>query len=190
MKVKHLKPDPSKTITWAKGMSQELFIYPRTADFQKRDLLFRISLATVEAEESDFTPLPGIQRTLMLLKGKHKLTHQGHHTKTLMPFDQDNFMGDWQTSSQGKSTNFNLMCRAGTSGILKHVKGIENSETTFELKADVELIYLYVGSADYNGEEFMPGDCLVIENRSREQLKIACVKDCEFVQTSVTIKET
>jgi environmental stress-induced protein Ves len=48
MSVNHFKADKSKTITWASGTSTELFIFPSSGDFQKRDFLFRLSTATVE----------------------------------------------------------------------------------------------------------------------------------------------
>ncbi|WP_422361515.1 HutD family protein [Reichenbachiella sp.] len=187
MIIQHLKPDSTKIIFWAKGSSQELFIYPPTADFQKRDFLFRISLATVEAESSVFTPFPGVQRTLMLLKGEHTLMHKGYHTKRLSPFEQDTFEGDWETSSLGKATNFNLMCRSGASGIMKYLKGSQGEKTTLKIKSDLELIYLYAGKASYQGKSMESGDCLVIE-KEKTSLILECEEACDFVQVSVALK--
>ncbi|SMD33267.1 Various environmental stresses-induced protein Ves [Reichenbachiella faecimaris] len=188
MIIQHLKPNPSKTITWAKGTSQELFIYPPASDFQKRDFLFRISLATVEAEQSMFTPLPGIQRTLMLLEGKHTLTHEGHHTKKLLPFDQDIFQGDWQTCSRGKATNFNLMCREGAQGTLKHIGVSHSEQVVCHLVADVELIYLHTGNATCEDKRLTAGDFLMIEQQSFEQVIINCSNGCDFIQVSIFLK--
>lgn len=187
MSMQHLKPDPSKKIAWAKGTSQELFIYPPTSNFQKRDFLFRISLATVEAEASDFTPLPGIQRTLMLLKGQHILTHKGHHTKRLYPFDQDTFQGEWQTASQGKATNFNLMCRSGASGTLKHLKGNAGESITCEIQDAVVFIYVYSGRVSGEAGFLEAGECLVIENGN--ELKLKCTESSDIIQTSVSIMD-
>ncbi|MEP3386975.1 MAG: HutD family protein [Reichenbachiella sp.] len=187
MTIQYLKPDPSKKISWAKGISQELFIYPPASDFQKRDFLFRISLAMVEAETSDFTPLPGIQRTLMLLKGEHTLTHKGHHTKQLFPFDHDTFQGDWQTSSLGKATNFNLMCRTGASGTLKHLKGNAGEPITCEIKDSIVLIYVYSGRVSCETRSLETGDCLVIENGN--ELKLKCMETSDIIQTSIRIMD-
>lgn len=187
MTIWHLKPNPSKKISWAKGTSQELFIYPPASDFQKRDFLFRISLATVEAETSDFTPLPGIQRTLMLLKGEHILTHKGHHIKQLFPFDQDTFQGDWQTSSQGQATNFNLMCRPGASGTLKHLKGNAGEQMTCKMQDAIVLIYVYSGRVSIEARYLEAGDCLVIENGN--ELKLKCTESSDIILTSVSIMD-
>ncbi|WP_420582215.1 HutD family protein [Reichenbachiella sp.] len=183
MKIQILKPDPSKIIRWAKGTSQELFIYPSTSVFQKRDFLFRISLATVEAETSDFTPLPGVQRTLMLLKGKHTLTHQGCHTKQLSPFDQDSFEGGWHTSSEGQAINFNLMCRPGASGKVKHIKGNAEEMLTFNLQDDFTMIYLYSGKAKIENKNFESGESLIVEKGN--QLKLMCVEASDMILTSI-----
>ncbi|WP_456460586.1 HutD/Ves family protein [Reichenbachiella sp.] len=187
MTIQHLKPDPSKVISWAKGTSQELFIYPPASDFQKRDFLFRISLAMVEAEASDFTPLHGIQRTLMLLKGEHTLRHRGHHTKRLFPFDQDTFQGEWQTSSQGQATNFNLMCRSGASGTLKHLKGNAGEQIACEIQDAIVLIYVYSGSVTGETGSLEAGECLVIENGN--ELKLKCTASSDIIQTSIRIMD-
>lgn len=187
MTIQHLKPDPSKKISWAKGTSQELFIYPPASDFQKRDFLFRISLATVEAETSNFTPLPGIQRTLMLLKGEHTLMHKGHYTKLLLPFDQDSFQGDWQTASQGQATNFNLMCRQGATGTLKHLKGNAREQIKCEIKDAIVLIYVYSGKVSCAETSLEAGEFLVIENG--DVLEIQCMESSDMIQTSVNLMD-
>lgn len=185
MTIQYLKPDPTKKIAWAKGTSQELYIYPPTSDFQKRDFLFRISLATVEAEASDFTPLPGIQRTLMLLKGEHILRHRDHHTKRLFPFDQDTFQGDWQTSSQGQAINFNLMCRPDASGTLKHLKGHAGEQIACEIQDAIVLIYVYSGGVSCEAASLQVGECLVIENGNK--LKLTYLESSDLILASVSI---
>lgn len=187
MTIQHLKPDPSKKIAWAKGTSQELFIYPPASDFQKRDFLFRISLATVEAETSEFTPLPGIQRTLMLLKGEHTLTHKDHHTKRLFPFGQDTFQGDWQTASQGQAINFNLMCRTGASGTLKHLNGNAGEQMTCKMQDAIVLIYVHSGRIFCETRSLEAGECLVIENGN--ELKLKCTESSDIILTSVSIMD-
>ena len=62
--------DDRRTINWAGGTSTEIFIYPSDGDFATRNFLFRISTATVEVEESNFTFFEGNTRHLMILKGE------------------------------------------------------------------------------------------------------------------------
>lgn len=103
------------TTHWSGGTTTQLAIWPAEADYAARNFTWRVSTATVEAEESEFTRLPGISRILMSLEGTIGLEHQGHHSAVLEPFEQDSFMGDWTTRSYGRATDFNLMM-AGASG--------------------------------------------------------------------------
>ena len=187
MSLLHLQKDPSKTISWAKGTSTELFIYPKTGNFQKREFLFRLSLATVEAEESVFTPLPGIHRTLMLLEGEHTLSHENHHKKMLKPFDQDSFSGDWHTTSQGKAINFNLMCMDGAKGQLNHLRVAKGETFTFEPQSDFTIFYLYSGSCANDEIKCIAGDCLVWEKSKHSMPVLKGLETCTFVQVSISL---
>jgi environmental stress-induced protein Ves len=95
-------PGNRTTINWASGTSTEIFIYPATGNFADRDFTFRISTATVEAEESTFSFFEGITRHLMILKGELELTHEGRYTKHLQPFDQDTFSGSGPPAPKAK----------------------------------------------------------------------------------------
>jgi environmental stress-induced protein Ves len=94
---------------WSGGTTTELFIFPPETEYAKRDFLFRISTANVEAETSTFTPLPDYTRILMILKGELTLTHEEQYSKHLVPFKTDIFNGAWKTSAVGKVTDFNIM---------------------------------------------------------------------------------
>ena len=71
----------SKTISWASGTSTELFVYPPDGDFQTRTFDYRISTATVEVEETNFSDFSGLTRILLILKGKLTLIHEGRYSK-------------------------------------------------------------------------------------------------------------
>lgn len=111
------------TNAWAGGATTELFLYPAGASYQKRDFLFRLSSATVAAERSVFTLLPGIYRILVCLKGRLHLTHGGNPAVALGPFEQDAFDGGEQTVSEGRGTDLNLMLRGCTGRIIRHALG-------------------------------------------------------------------
>jgi environmental stress-induced protein Ves len=72
--------------------------------FASRNFNLRISKAVVETEESTFTPLDGVSRTLMVLEGELQLEHQGHHKSKLKPFMIDRFEGGWTTRSRGRDS--------------------------------------------------------------------------------------
>ena len=61
--------------------------------------------------ESTFTKLEGIKRIISILEGKMELSHKNRYNITLMPYEIDRFIGDWDTSSKGKVKDFNLMLK-------------------------------------------------------------------------------
>ncbi len=111
--------DSFKTTHWGGGSTTEFIVYPESASYIDRDFSFRLSMATVEIEKSDFTPLPGVSRTLMILDGSMHLKHEGQHSVHLNKFDFDNFEGGWHTVSEGCCTDFNLMTMDSCSGELQ-----------------------------------------------------------------------
>lgn len=114
--VKIIRSDEYKTSRWSGGTTTELLIYPYEAKYAERNFKWRLSSAKVIDEESVFTHLPGIARIIMSIDGNLTLHHEGHYEKDLKPFEQDNFMGDWNTKSFGKVTDFNLMMALGCQG--------------------------------------------------------------------------
>jgi environmental stress-induced protein Ves len=100
------------TTQWSGGETTELLIFPLASNFSDRQFDFRISIATINVNESNFTALPGIQRTLLLLEGELQLEHKHHHTSHLLPFDQDSFEGSWETHCLGSGTDMNVMTKS------------------------------------------------------------------------------
>ena len=98
---------------WSGGTTTQLAIWPPEAKYADRDFLWRISSATVELEESDFTPLPDYERLIATLEGEIVLTHNGGVPLTPRPFQVHAFSGADATHSQGRCRDFNLMLRRG-----------------------------------------------------------------------------
>ncbi|MGG1660025.1 HutD/Ves family protein [Brevibacillus sp. NRS-1366] len=115
------RKDEQVTNRWSGGSTTQLAIYPDDADYNQRNFTWRLSSALVEVEESAFTPLPGFWRLLMILEGELFIEHEGHHSASLQPFEQDAFSGGWTTRSKGKVRDFNLMVAKGCSGRLKAI---------------------------------------------------------------------
>lgn len=159
MQLKVYKTSDRKTIQWASGTSTEIFIYPSNGDFATRNFTFRISTATVEAEESTFTFFEGITRHLMILKGNLELIHEGRYTKQLAPFEQDTFFGEWPTKSKGKVTDFNLMLKNGATGSLEAIRLAAGE--TYELDSfsdSYSFLYLVDGTAQVGAIQLEAGD--------------------------------
>ena len=186
MNMQQFTADGRHTINWASGTSTEIFIYPADGSFAERNFLFRISTATVEAEESTFTFFEGITRHLMIQKGKLELIHEGRYTKHLEPYEQDVFSGEWKTYSKGKVTDFNLMLKNGATGSLTHHYIEAGSSASFVAKTDYYFVYVANGKASLsNGNMAKAGDLLWVENKS--DLNIRAEEGCDLVEIEVVV---
>ncbi|MDM8161011.1 HutD family protein [Labilibaculum sp. K2S] len=185
-----------KTINWSGGTSTQLYIYPPTSDYQKRDFAFRLSTATVEVEKSDFTSLPGISRKIMILDGAIEIIHENRYSKKLGKFDTDSFKGDWKTSSVGKCIDFNLMTRGTASGEILALSIKKNKATTISIdrKADYLILYVFSGeiSLTINQEthQLQQGNLLVITQFDSSNLKLTGSKDSEVILSEITSQDS
>ncbi|MBO4872001.1 MAG: HutD family protein [Lachnospiraceae bacterium] len=102
-----------RTIAWSGGATTQFLIWPREAEYPDRNFLWRISSATVENEESDFTALPDYYRFIATLKGEMHIAHSGGPEIHLPPYKIHTFDGADATISRGCCTDFNLMLRKG-----------------------------------------------------------------------------
>lgn len=123
---------------WSGGMASELTTYPENSSFAKRDFLWRLGFANIDILESTFSSLPNISRTLMVTNGKLILNHKDHHSACLGPFEQDSFNGEWNTTTKGKASVFNLMTQKNYSGELIHTNINPSSNKTFNYTASYE----------------------------------------------------
>lgn len=149
---------------WIGGKTTQLYISPEQSDFAQRQFDFRISTASVELEESDFTPLLGFERKLMVLEGELEIVHLNQHSIFLKPFEQDHFLGDWQTHAKGKVIDFNVIYRPGieTELFYKELKAGEK----YSLKiTNTIFLYCYQGSGEIENNQLLEGDLIEIAGR-------------------------
>ena len=187
MKHKVIPAKDHKPIRWSGGTTTELFIFPEDSSFQNRDFSFRLSTATVEVATSEFTMLPGVSRTLLVLDGEITLSHSDHHTAHLKKFDVDRFNGDWKTSCVGSCTDFNLMTRGEVSGEVRAI--VLESEQHDQIEIDDHInwcfLYVYSGSVVITINDTLialsRGDILVMEECHRNVFVIKGVERSELV---------
>lgn len=159
-KINLIRKNEFQTSMWSGGTATELLIYPEKAKYSERNFKWRLSSAKVEVNESDFTHLPGISRIIMIIDGKLTLEHKGHHKAVLGTFEQDSFMGDWETKSFGKVTDFNLMMNEGCTGKLQalsfkaedRIKILLN-ESSEESNQITDVFYIVQGSLQITEQE-------------------------------------
>jgi uncharacterized protein len=167
--------DTTKTIAWASGTSTELFIHPADGNFQKREFIFRISTATVEAEETNFSDFTGLTRILMILRGKLTLIHEGRYTKELEQFHQDTFDGSWKTRSKGKVQDFNLMFNDTCKGEVQHYKFVFDEQKEFIKTTERLFFFVYDGVFQFEDSIAKPGD--LIEVLEADKISLKCVEE-------------
>lgn len=133
--VELVRRDQQRVSMWSGGTTTEIAIYPKDAAYSRRDFLWRISSAHVEAENSAFTSLPGIWRLIMVLEGDLTLEHEDHHSARLQPFQQDAFAGDWITRSTGRARDFNIMLSSASTAQMWAVSLQGRSDTVIPVEA-------------------------------------------------------
>lgn len=127
MEIQLFRKEDLKVNGWSGGTTTELAIYPSDAVYSERNFMWRLSSATVDVETSTFTSLAGYNRILMILNGSLNLHHEGHYSVALSAFDQDRFNGGWQTKSEGKVVDFNLMMNEACDGSMESIR-LENGD--------------------------------------------------------------
>lgn len=182
-----LKPSDFETSLWAGGSTTQLFIYPPNSDYSKRDFSFRLSSAKVDLEESEFTALPGVFRKLLILDGEITIIHENQYSKKLSKFDQDQFEGDWKTSSRGKCTDFNLMCRGKARGDIQAFAFQKKQERHYvnEKSWDFLFLYLHKGEVLVEIQEENPalrqGELLVIRDFSATIIQLKSIVPSDVI---------
>ena len=111
--MKKLTEKDYRISDWSGGKTIQIAIAPESAQYADRRFSWRLSSATVDLEESDFTSLPDYQRLIAPLRGEMRLTHNGGTPVDLRPYEVHRFDGADTTHSWGSCTDFNLMLRKG-----------------------------------------------------------------------------
>ena len=154
-----LGPGDYGTSAWSGGSTTQLVIAPAGASYADRDFLWRVSSATVEREESDFTPLPDYDRLIATLRGEIALTHNGGAPLLLRPFEVHAFSGADSTHSLGRCTDFNLMLRHGAAEGSMEALRLDGEERWLPPEPGAETL-LYCAA----------GGCAVSDGAERETL--------------------
>ena len=171
---------------WSGGTTTELFLYPEASSYAERNFSIRISTATVETERSEFTLLPGYQRSLMVLKGGLTMVHdtgEGTLRHDMKPFQTVEFDGGWKTTGTGKVTDFNVMLGEGYSSEVKVIVIGKNEEQTVSVDSLFVVIFTISGKLSAGPEHLSAGSVVVLENR--ESLALAAGEDAVLICVTV-----
>jgi environmental stress-induced protein Ves len=178
-----------KQSSWSGGKTRELFIYPPESSYPARNFAIRISSASVDIEESNFTSLPNYKRALMLLQGQLEIKHQGHYSKILNPFECDYFDGAWNTSARGKVIDFNLMTSKTLKGELIYQVINKESKLKLEKKGNQQLVGIYLIQGKFHcldeKERMSSGDLLVLIDKE-DSSELQALEDSKIIYILVT----
>ncbi|MBQ6075795.1 MAG: HutD family protein [Lachnospiraceae bacterium] len=163
---------------WSGGTTTQFLIFPRSADYAKRDFLWRISSAAVSDSTSDFTSLPDYNRFITPVAGSMTLTRSGAGSGEdsvsgpvlLRPYDVLAFDGADSTHSEGVCTDFNLMLRKGRAFGRMDAFDLTADPRPLPLLPGIRDLLLWCPDADcriltpWSGILLPAGECLIAEN--------------------------
>ena len=105
-----LRANDFQVSDWSGGKTKQLYLSPPTGHYGKRDFDYRLSTATVELAESQFSDLSGFHRILMSLDHTLHLHNASRQEETVLaPFTPYVFEGSDSITSRGTCTDFNLI---------------------------------------------------------------------------------
>ena len=160
--IRKLTPKDYKKSEWSGGMTTQLAIFPPEAKYADRDFLWRVSSASVELEDSDFTPLPDYERLIAALEGEIVLTHDSGAPLRLRPFEVHAFSGASATHSTGRCTDFNLMLRRGKAVGSMEALSLADTPTVLHT-AEGETLLLYCAKGSCGVE---PSGCALLRGEA------------------------
>lgn len=178
MAITYLPSSQQKTSTWFGGTTTEILIIPENTSYLNRDFDVRISRASIEIENSNFTPLPDFQRWLMLLSGSIELYHSNSLARVLKPYEVYSFDGGETTKSIGLAKDFNVMIRKNMGSVLIEKIDLKtNEELNLSAKNSIFLICLQ-GVFSCNNNQLTAEDAIFSQN---DDFTIKCKSNSSFV---------
>lgn len=179
---------------WMGGTTTEFAIFPDSASYLDRNFIWRLSSASIDVDESNFSSLPDYDRVIMVLEGEVVLSYEGERVARLKSFEQDRFDGAWKTKSFGKIKDFNLMVRKGCEGYLellmpetKSVKYSSSQESSKKFKT--HALYCqegyFVMSAAGESHMVSQGQLLVMEGEPGEEPEYALMGDGAVIRAQI-----
>ena len=200
MSLHHMTPDNYIVSQWSGGTTTQVAIAPAGAVYADRDFLWRISSASVDLDESDFTALPDYHRWISTLKGGMTLSHEGGEKIVLAPYECHQFDGGVDTHSWGRCTDFNLMLRKGKcQGSVRSLKlsAGERAEVSFQSAPSAAFptaeLMLFCGEGEaavaLNGEQVELSDlhAALVKDAAGKTVTVTAKTPCAFMIAEVQI---
>ncbi|MDZ4668588.1 MAG: HutD family protein [bacterium] len=177
---------------WAGGTTKQLLLLPPKATYAKRNFDLRISIASIQIPASDFTPLPGINRNFVLLKGALLLNINKKGKQLLLPGDVIDFKGNNAISCKGTGSDYNVMTQ-GNHLVQTQYLSLENKEAAeVEFYPQEQLVFLYLSSGSIEligfglNQKLVAGMCCYVDQLDTSSLlKLKAKGPANIVLTEV-----
>ena len=165
-----------KVSRWSGGDTTEIYLYPEDGDYKSGNFQLRISSATVEADRSEFTSLPGVERYLMIFQGHLDMVHGEEKKVSLEPYEVDRFDGGVPTVSYGKVVDFNLMLKNGAKGRMEALCLEAGQKFEIIPDEDENFLAVYVRKGEIQiGENAVKENQMIVIKRWSEKAVIYSV---------------
>ena len=173
--MKIIKSKDLKTATWSSGTTTEYFIYPESSSFKNLDFDFRIATATIDQEDSTFTPLVGVRRLFIPLTDTISLQHDDGEIFNLQAFEPNFFSGESKTIYKGKGQAFNLMVMDKGEVSARYISFKEPQTLSFAdlVEEGIYFIYVVEGEMKTDKGNIEASDLIIIDKASSEKIEIA-----------------
>ena len=164
-----LKSSDFQVSDWSGGKTKQLYLSPPTGHYGKRDFDYRLSTATVELAESQFSDLSGFHRILMSLDHTLHLHNASRQEETVLaPFTPYVFEGSDSITSRGTCTDFNLIYSDHYQGQMLAISDREELSQDEAIQFIYALSDLMVTGTGLPSLNLETGQLLIVEKETQE----------------------
>ncbi|WP_311164273.1 HutD family protein [Streptococcus cristatus] len=164
-----LKSNDFQVSDWSGGKTKQLYLFPPTGHYGKREFDYRLSTATVELAESQFSDLSGFHRILMSLDHTLHLHNASRQEETVLaPFTPYFFEGSDSITSRGTCTDFNLIYSDHYQGQMLAISDGQELSQDEAIQFIYALSDLMVTGTDLPSLNLEIGQLLIVEKETQE----------------------
>ena len=164
-----LKSSDFQVSNWSGGKTKQLYLSPPTGHYGRREFDYRLSTATVEVAESEFSDLSFFHRILMSLDHPLRLLNASRQEETVLaPFTPYFFEGSDSITSRGTCTDFNLIYSDHYQGQMLAILDGQELSRDDEIQFIYALSDLMVTGSGLPSLNLETGQLLIVEKETQE----------------------
>ena len=164
-----LRANDFQVSDWSGGKTKQLYLSPPTGHYGKREFDYRLSTATVDLAESQFSDLSGFHRILVSLNHTLHLHNASRQEETVLaPFTPYVFEGSDSITSRGTCTDFNLIYSDHYQGQMLAISDREELSQDEAIQFIYALSDLMVTGTGLPSLNLETGQLLIVEKEAQE----------------------